>query len=149
MMGAGLYRRLMSRAVATAKGEAVEADWIRTPSRELIFTPGSLASRPWPRSMNSKRNLRTTGSPPVQISTLLALARMRRLAKAGGVRQMDAGLKGIAIAATKINKSLMRSSKQLGFDARAKDGRIVVGGAFGDREERLATVERLLEAMGA
>jgi transcription-repair coupling factor (superfamily II helicase) len=166
MIGAALYQRLLSRAVAVAKGESVGADWI--PSLNLGDV-GAIPADYVPDAV-TRINLHARlarmdevgeidgfeeeladrfGAPPAPVSTLLAFARLQKLARAAGVVQVDAGPKGIALSVAKAAGAALKRIKPFARDAQVKDGRLVVTGAFDDPDQRLATVERLLAILSA
>ena len=162
LIGAALYQRLLARAVADVKGETAGPDW--TPVLNL-GAAGAIPADYVPDAVTRLNlharlaRLETTGemldfeeemedrfgSPPADLSRLLAFARLRSLAKAAGIRQIDAGPKAIALSVPdKRAKALL---KRIGHpDALLKDGRIIVPSAE-QEDERLAIVERLLNQL--
>jgi transcription-repair coupling factor (superfamily II helicase) len=90
------------------------------------------------------------GAPPDEVSTLFAFARLRCLARAAGVRQVDAGPKAIAVTmASKGTRALVKRLKERWPAAGAKEGRIIVPPAAAPQERRLDLVERLLQDLAA
>ncbi|MBO9547174.1 DEAD/DEAH box helicase [Caulobacter sp.] len=165
MIGAGLYQRLLTRAVQVARGEADVADW--TPDISL-GDPGAIPVDYVPDAV-TRINLYGRlarfdgsgdidafeeeledrfGSLPAQLTDLLDQARLQRLARAAGVRQLRAGPKGVSLAmpAAAIpvaEKALSRWGGKLSTG----DGKIVVGVATETDAERRDLVQSLLSAL--
>jgi transcription-repair coupling factor (superfamily II helicase) len=113
LIGPGLYRHLLERALATARGEAPEEDW--TPAIRLGLAaaiPESYIPEPEIRIGLHARLARMGpdedpdefaeeladrfGPLPEEVANLMALASLRREARALGIERLDAGPQAIA-----------------------------------------------------
>lgn len=128
MIGAGLYQRLLTRAVQAARGEEEIADW--TPDISL-GDPGAIPVDYVPDAV-TRINLYGRlarlesladidafeeeledrfGSLPEPLTGLLDQIRLQQLAKAAGVRQVRAGPKGVSLTMPKA--ALRKAEKAL------------------------------------
>ena len=118
MIGAGLYQRLLTSALRLARGEA-EADEV-TPDIDL-GEPGAIAPTYVPDAVTRinlygrlarlvdlsdidrfEEELEDRFGPlPASVGALLDQARLQRLAKRAGVRQVRAGPKGVSLSMSK------------------------------------------------
>jgi transcription-repair coupling factor (superfamily II helicase) len=167
LIGQALYQRLLARAVAAARGEAVEPDWapVLNLGMEGAIPPDHVPDAVARLNLYARlARLETVGeiddfeeeiedrfgAPPDEVSTLFAFARLRCLARAAGVRQVDAGPKAIAVTmASKGTRALVKRLKERWPAAGAKEGRIIVPPAAAPQERRLDLVERLLQDLAA
>ena len=160
LIGVDLYQYLLEAALRAARGEQVER-W--TPELSLEVT-GGLPEAYIPnveiRLGLYARLARLTdeagleafaaeledrfGPPPPEAETLIAVARVRRLAADAMIAKVDAGPAAIAL------------TPRHGFAADAgraglveKNGRLILAERIEDPRERLARVETLLEALVA
>ncbi|HEV2677352.1 MAG TPA: DEAD/DEAH box helicase [Aliidongia sp.] len=161
LIGAALYQRLLSRAMALAKGERVET------AAKPVLNLGEAGAIPtdYVPDAITRINLYARlarmdeigdidafeeeladrfGTLPAAASTLLTCTRLQSLAAAAGVRQVDAGPKGIALTLPKAMGAVLKRIRPLVPAAQAKEERLVIPGNFDDFDARLTTVERLL-----
>jgi transcription-repair coupling factor (superfamily II helicase) len=115
LIGAGLYRHLLERALRAARGDAVEDDW----SPELNLGLGGRVPEDYVPEPEVRINLYARlaravdidavealadeiedrfGEPPAAVRDLLAVARLRQLCRALGIARVDAGPKAVALA---------------------------------------------------
>jgi transcription-repair coupling factor (superfamily II helicase) len=165
MIGAALYQRLLNRALRAAMGEAVEDDW--TPVLNLgelgglpsdyvpdavtrINLHARLARLAGPEEIdNFEAELEDRFGPlPPPATALLAVARLQRLARAAGVRQVGVGPKGLALQLAPGHKPRASDRlKRLAQDITIRDDRLVIAGPPPEGAARFKLIERLLESL--
>jgi transcription-repair coupling factor (superfamily II helicase) len=144
LIGAGLYRHLLERALRAARGEAVEDDW----SPELNLGAGGRVPEDYVPEAEVRINLYARlaraadadavealadeiedrfGESPEPVRTLLAVARLRQLCRALGIARIDAGPKAVALTFRHAERWL----EELGGLLRDPDG------SFAWRDDRL------------
>jgi transcription-repair coupling factor (superfamily II helicase) len=165
MIGAGLYQRLLTRAVQAARGEAEIADW--TPDISL-GDPGAIPVDYVPDAV-TRINLygRLTrledlakidafeeeledrfGNLPAPLTNLIDQARLLHLAKVAGVRQVRAGPKGVSLTMPEaIMPSARKRLAKWADQVSQKEDKIIVGVATDTDEERRALIQRVLSAL--
>ncbi len=165
MIGAGLYQRLLARALRVARGETEAEDW--TPDLQL-GEPGAIPTVYVPDAV-TRINLYARlarledqgqidafeeeledrfGALPPLTNTLLDQARLQRLAKSAGVRQVRAGPKGVSLtlatpAPAKAKRALSRWRDVL----TVREDKLVVALACDSEPERRALAQALLSAL--
>ncbi|HEX8166758.1 MAG TPA: DEAD/DEAH box helicase [Beijerinckiaceae bacterium] len=138
LIGAGLYRHLLERALKTARGEAVEDDW----SPELNLGVGGRIPEDYVPEAEVRINLYARlaraegadavdalaaeiedrfGEPPDEVHHLLAAARLRQLCRMLGIARIDAGPKAVALTF----RHAERWVEELGGLLRDQDGGFV------------------------
>ncbi len=165
MIGAGLYQRLLARAVQVARGETEVADW--TPDISL-GDPGAIPLDYVPDTVTRinlygrlarldglgdidafEEELEDRFGPlPAPLTALLDQARLQRLAKAADVRQVRAGPKGVSLAIPAVALSAAEKALDRWADkVSRREGKIVVSlGAETDADRR-DIVQGLLSAL--
>jgi transcription-repair coupling factor (superfamily II helicase) len=158
LIGVDLYQHLLEGALRTARGEPVE---IWSPALNL-GVGGRL-----PESWVPEADLRVTlyarlaritdlaaldrfeaelgdrfGEPPEEAQRLLAVARVRLLARALGIERIDAGPAAIALT---LRPKAAIDAGAAGLEE--KNGRLLLTGNFSDPEDRLRRAEALLEEL--
>ena len=164
LIGAGLYQRLLERAVRAAKGEALGDD--RPPSFQTGaegFIPEDYVPDEALR-INLYARLARIGSAdevdafqeeledrfgplPDPAAALLALGRLKALARAAGVTQVVSGPKAVALTLKPAEAERAQHSIEDGADGiRWSENRLIceAGG-----EDRLSALERLLTRLAA
>jgi transcription-repair coupling factor (superfamily II helicase) len=157
LIGTALYQRLLTRAVRVAKGEADGPDW--TP--EINIGLAGAISEDYVADAGVRINLYARlarlrdaqevedfaeeledrfGPLPEDAAALLDVARLQALAKAAGVRRVDAGPKGLALSLP----GGAPDSLSCAPEAEVRDGRLVWRVEF-DMGERLLSLRRMLE----
>jgi transcription-repair coupling factor (superfamily II helicase) len=163
MIGAGLYQRLLTQALRAARGEIEAEDW--TPDLQL-GEPGAIPTTYVPDAV-TRINLYARlarfedqgqidafeeeledrfGAPPPPVVALLDQARLQRMAKRAGVRQVRAGPKGVSLMmarAAPSPKVLSRWRSNL----TVRGDKLVVAQPCDSEPERRALVHSLLSAM--
>jgi transcription-repair coupling factor (superfamily II helicase) len=165
MIGAGLYQRLLTRAVQAARGEAEIADW--TPDISLgepgaipvdyvpdavtrINLYGRLARLDGPGEIDAfEEELEDRfGNLPTPLTDLIEQARLLRLAKAAGVRQVRAGPKGVSLT---MPEAIMSSAgtrlAKWADQVSRKEDKIVVSVATHTDAERRDLIQGVLSAL--
>jgi transcription-repair coupling factor (superfamily II helicase) len=159
LIGVDLYQHMLEASLRVARGELAD-HWLPT----LNLGVGGRLPETW----IPEPDLRTTlysrlarivglgeldafeaeaadrfGELPDEAQRLLAVARVRILARSLGIERIDAG--PAAIALTPRSGSLI-DAKAAGLEA--KNGRLLLTGSFADAAERLERVEVLLQELG-
>jgi transcription-repair coupling factor (superfamily II helicase) len=155
LIGLGLYQHLLGQALRVAHGETVD-DW--TPE---LHVAGGRLPKGWIPEEEVRINLYVRlarldsaaaldamadeledrfGTLPPEAAALLALARIRQLAREARIERVDAGPAAIAL------------TPRRGFKGKApglqkKDGRLLLKERIEDEGERLAKVRELLESL--
>ena len=164
LIGAGLYRRLLERALQIARGRTPADEWvpelnlgvtIRIPE-EYVPEPdvrlGLYARIARSRDRAGERRLADEiddrfGPPPPGIRDLFALARLRRLCRSTDVMRVDAGPQAVALTFKNGRpdeerlSSLMRRYRG---DLAWKGERLILSRPMGD-SQRLSGAETLLD----
>ncbi len=157
LIGIDLYQHLFGRALRLARGEEVD-DWVP----ELRLEMGGSLPETWIPEDEMRLSLYGRlarledvaaldqfeaelddrfGAMPDPTRRLLQVARLRILARAAGIRRIDAG--PAAIALTPHDR---RTAPPRG-DLVEKNGRWIAAGAIADPVERAARIEELLDAL--
>jgi transcription-repair coupling factor (superfamily II helicase) len=160
LIGVGLYQHLLEQAIRTARGEAAES-WIpelrlgvsgRLPEAwvpeedvraNLYLRVARLASAGEEEALAAELEDRF-GTLPEEAVRLLALARIRRLAREAGIARVDAGPAAIALTP--------RSGRRVAAKAHGlekKDDRLLLRRPTEADDARLEIVAELLEALAA
>ena len=117
LIGAGLYRRLLERALAAVRGDAGPDDWMPqiriglsgtipeayVPDEEVRLNLYARMARLADRAAEARlleEFADRFGPPPEPVSNLFALARLRRLCRAARVSVVEAGPLAIALTFT-------------------------------------------------
>jgi transcription-repair coupling factor (superfamily II helicase) len=158
LIGVGLYQHLLEQAIRAARGEDADS-WIaelrlgvtgRLPEEwvpeedvrtNLYLRIARLASAAEEEALAAELEDRF-GTLPEEASRLLALARLRRLAREAKVARVDAGPAAIALTprpGTRI------AAKAHGLEK--KDDRLLLRQATEADDSRLETLRELLEAL--
>ena len=155
LIGVDLYQHLLEAALRTARGETVDAwravlnlgvdgrlpaEWI--PEEELrLALYARLARLPDLAAVDAfEAELADRfGELPEEAATLLAAARVRRLAQETGIARIDAGPAAIALVPRGAPPA---GAAALGLEG--KDGRLLLKEALDDPRERLERVAALL-----
>ena len=165
LIGAGLYQRLLERAVLQERGEPVEEDW--TPQLNIGAEAGDLPDDYVPEaevrltlyarlarlaSADEAHAFRDEvedrfGPLPREVEALLDAAALRLRCRALGIAKADAGPKGLALTFRTLARA--EAAAAVLPQARRKDERLVVHAALEDESERRAALERVLEALEA
>ena len=159
LIGVDLYQNLLGRALREARGETVDdwtptlnlgtsgslpAEWI--PEEEtrvgLYIRCARLADVPALEAFEQELSDRFGELPP-PAQALLALARVRELARSAGIEKIDAG--PAAIALTPRARTELAT---LPPGVENKDGRLLLKERIDDPVERLGRVEELLADLG-
>lgn len=165
LIGAGLYRRLLERALVAARGETPEEDW----SPELhIGLAGRLPADYVPEdevrlnlyariALGSEREETLLdevedrfGPVPEPVTSLMALARLRRLCRAAGIARIDAGPQAIALtfkdrpeSDSALAAAVADRSRHLSW----RRNRLVLDRAITDDGARLEAIEELVVSL--
>ena len=168
MIGAGLYQRLLTRAVQVARGDAETADW--TPDISL-GDPGAIPVDYVPDAV-TRINLYGRlarleslgdidafeeeladrfGVLPAPVVILLEQARLDALARTAGVRQIRGGPKGISMVLVTAAAAAIapRILKRWNGQITVSEDKVVVAVALEDDAARRALVLELLVALSA
>ncbi|NNM71836.1 transcription-repair coupling factor [Enterovirga aerilata] len=164
LIGAGLYRRLLERALLTVRGETPPEEWV--PELNIGVSariPADYVPEPEvrlnlyakiARSLDGAAEARIAdeiedrfGPPPEEVAALLALNRLKRLCRQAGIAKVDAGPQGIALTFKD------RTEQDLAVEAALKEddslgwrnGRLVSARPTETMEERLEELEALLQ----
>ncbi len=159
-IGLGLYQHLLERAMKTARGQPVEADWL--PALHLGISgriPPDYVPEPDMRidlyvraamieSENDALEFAAEladrfGPVPDPMRNFLALARIRALCRRLGIRRLDAGPQGIA--ATFGDEAAGKAAEAAFEGWRWNGQRLVLGIAIMDPGERLEVIGTALE----
>jgi len=165
MIGAGLYQRLLAGALRVECGEAEAEDW--TPDLQL-GEPGAIPTAYVPDAV-TRINLYARlarmedqvqidafeeeledrfGALPPPVGTLLDDARLRRLAKSAGVRQVRAGPKGVSLTPASASPAeAMTALSRWREVLTVREDKLVVAKASDSEVERRALVHALLCAL--
>ena len=167
MIGAALYQRLLERAVRVARGEIESGEWApdlvlgETGSIPIDYVPdavtriglyGRLARMEALGEIDAfEEELEDRfGKIPLQVTTLLSLARLQALARAGDVRQVRAGPKGVALTLTPLAaKAAAKRLSRVTPDISLDESKIVITAPTDSDAERRELVERLLLALAS
>ena len=168
LIGAALYQRLLARAVAVVRGE-IDADEPSTPdvllgeagAIPIDYVPdaviriglyGRLARLDAVDEIDSfEEELEDRfGAIPQAVADLLSLARLRALARAGRVRQVKAGPKGVAltVSAKRADAAAKRLAR-LKLETSVKDDRVIVAAPTETEAERSARRDGSITAITA
>ena len=165
MIGAGLYQRLLAQALRIARGEVEADDW--TPELDLgapgaippAYVPdavtrinlyGRLARLEGPGEVDAfEEELEDRfGSLPPEVAALLDQARLQRLARSAGVRQVRAGPKGVSLVLPRSALASARARLSRWGDAlTVGEDKLIVAEARREEPERRALVQDLLFAL--
>jgi transcription-repair coupling factor (superfamily II helicase) len=160
LIGSALYQRLLSRAVREAKGEFSGPDW--TPELNMGLAgslPPAYVPDPVIRMNIYARLARMDGleelaefgeelgdrfgDPPADAQNLLALVRLRMLARNAGVLRVDAGPKAVAFALADPSQAPAKG-RQAGLQV--SDGRLL-GPPPGADSDLAGHVEAILASL--
>jgi transcription-repair coupling factor (superfamily II helicase) len=165
LIGAGLYRRLLERALIQARGETPPPDW--NPELNLGIQgriPPDYIPEPEVR-INLYARIAGDGSKgtdllaeiedrfgpvPEEVSNLIALHRLKQACRGLGVARIDAGPQAIALTFTEHrlgDTALERWRKAGGADLDWRGERLVLQRATEDGE-RLAILDEVLREIG-
>ena len=168
LIGAGLYRRLLERALAIARGETPPGEWVP----ELNVGASGLIPADYVPEADVRIELYARiarvadddgearladeiedrfGPLPETVRDLVDLARLRRLCRAAAVARVDAGPQAVALSFVQGMPSIDELEGLAGLCDGAlapKGERLVVGRETADGE-RLAFVEAVLRALPA
>ena len=164
LIGAGLYRRLLERALIEARGETPPEEWVPELNVGVSgLLPADYIPEPELRLNLYARLERTAdpaaeaglademedrfGAPPEPVTNLLLLNRLRRLCREAGIDARDAGPQAAAFTFKSrgpedpaIAAAVAASSGALAW----KGHRLVAAGGVPDGPERLAAVEAFI-----
>ena len=164
LIGAGLYRRLLERALLAARGESLPEEWVpelnigvsaRVPE-EYVPEPEvrlNLYARIG-RCLDGAAEARIAdeiedrfGDPPPDVTALLALNRLKRLCRVAGVARVDAGPQAIALTFKDRDERDPGIARVVEADEGLtwRNNRLVSAAATEEAGERLAAIEALLE----
>jgi transcription-repair coupling factor (superfamily II helicase) len=158
LIGTGLYQHLLEQAIRAARGQDSDAwlpelhlglsgripeEWI--PEEEvrinLYARLARIASAAEADSFADEFEDRF-GAPPAEAARLLAMARIRRLARETGIARIDAGPAAVALTP---RRDVRLTPAQLGLEE--KGNRVLLRTATEADEERLEVVRELLETL--
>ncbi|WP_018899597.1 DEAD/DEAH box helicase [Rhizobium sp. 2MFCol3.1] len=160
VIGTGLYHRLLEAALATVNGKET-ADTVRATLNIGVSggIPSDYISDPEVRLDLHARLLRAAsvkevdnleeefddrfGQPPMEVVTLLRLARVKITAGRIGISQLDAGPKALALSLTP-RVSAKTIAKFVGMGGLHKNERLVFEGEATGSTEGIEFIERLL-----
>ncbi|MDG2520479.1 helicase-related protein [Caulobacter segnis] len=167
MVGAGLYQRLMAQALRVARGEAEGDEW--TPDIDLGAS-GSLPPDYVPDAV-TRINLYARlarleqvgeidaledeledrfGPLPAPVSALLDDARLQRLARMAGVRQVRAGPRGVSLVMSQSTPGQAKARLRRWRETLSiVEDKLIVSQPGTEEAERRALVQDLLIALGA
>jgi transcription-repair coupling factor (superfamily II helicase) len=163
LIGAGLYRRLLERALAAAKGESPPEEWVPelnigisaripaeyVPEAEVRLNLYAKIARSLDRAAEARIADEIEdrfGAPPEEVTALLALNRLKRLCRDASVARVDAGPQAVALTFKDRDeddpavKRLIANGSELAW----RNGRLVSATPTEGLEPRLAAVEDLL-----
>jgi transcription-repair coupling factor (superfamily II helicase) len=165
LIGAGLYRHLLDRALAQARGDRIERE--RLPELNLQVAgliPADYVADPEVRINLYARLARLRGvaeieefaeeiadrfgEPPPAVLNLFALARIGDMGRRLDVVRIDAGPKAIAVTFDPERLAAARQRAGRIADCRWTDDRLVHERPTADDAERLSAVVALLERLG-
>lgn len=163
LIGAGLYRRLLERALLAARGRPIPEEWV--PELNIGMSariPPDYVPEPEvrvnlyariARSLDRAGEARIAdeiedrfGPPPDEVTALLGLNRLKRLCREAGVARIDAGPQAIALTLKDRGeddpaiKQLLAEDEALAW----RNGRLVSATPTDAMEVRLDAVEDLL-----
>ena len=166
LIGGGLYRRLLERALLTARGETPPEEWVPELNIGVAARiPPSYVPEPevrlnlyarMARSLDRAAEARIAdeiedrfGTYPGEVEALLAVNRLKRLCREAGVARVDAGPQAIALTFKDRDendaaiKALVDRTETLGW----RNGRLVSATPTEEMDARLEAVEELLAAL--
>ncbi|MDB5511475.1 MAG: box helicase domain protein [Enterovirga sp.] len=168
LIGAGLYRRLLERALAAARGDAVAEEWI--PDLNIGLSgriPADYVPEPEvrlnlyarvARSADPRADARLAdeiedrfGPPPEPVTRLLAASRLRRLCRAAGIAKVDAGPQAIALTFKERREddpAVAAIVAERGEALSWRGERLVLAQPEAEGEDRLETIEALVRDVG-
>ncbi len=165
LIGAGLYRRLLERALLGARGDMPPEEWVPelnigvsarippdyVPEPEVRLNLYAKIAHGLDRGSEARIAEEIEdrfGPPPDELTALLAVNRLKRLCREAGVSRVDAGPHAIALTFKDRNeqdpaiKEALEESQLLEW----RNGRLVSATPTDELEERLETVQELLLA---
>jgi transcription-repair coupling factor (superfamily II helicase) len=167
LIGAGLYRHLLQRALRMAGGEAVDEDWspeIRVGLSGRI--PAEYVPEEQVRLNLYARICRTKdesdaeslvveiedrfGPVPEPVTVLLAVARLREACRRRGIARLDAGPQGVALTFRRRKEGdadLVRLIEGSGGSLAWKGERLVANRATEDASARLGAATDLIDSI--
>jgi transcription-repair coupling factor (superfamily II helicase) len=164
LIGIGLYKHLLQRALKQAEGEAPEADWTPEvhvgvhgsiprdyiPEEEVrlnVHAKLAAAADAWALAAVEAELADRFGAFPREISNLLALAEIRVLCRELGVSRLDGGPQGLAATFRPgVAEPLRKGSPR---DDNAWSGDRLVLKNPSDEGERLEAIRAFLESVAA
>jgi transcription-repair coupling factor (superfamily II helicase) len=167
MIGAALYQRLLERAVRVARGEVAAAEWIpvlnlgQAGAIPIDYVPDAVTRINLYARLERLDGVTQIdefeeelddrfGAVPRAAADLLALARLKVLARAAEVRQVSAGPKGLAFVLDPATSPIaVAKVVKLAPAARIEDDRLLLATPDLDDGDRQALIERLLLALAA
>jgi transcription-repair coupling factor (superfamily II helicase) len=165
LLGAGLYRHLLDRALAQARGERVEREQLPELNLQVAgLIPGDYVADPQVRINLYARLARLRGlaaieefaeeitdrfgEPPPAVANLFALARLGEMGRRLDIMRIDAGPKAIAVTFDPERLAAVRQRMGGIADCHWNDERLVCERPTGDAE-RLSAAIALLERLGS
>lgn len=166
LIGAGLYRRLLERALLIARGQEPPDEWL--PEINIGMSgqiPADYVPEPEVR-LNLYARIAAVvdeadetrvadeiddrfGSPPPAVADAIALSRLTRLCRRADVARLDAGPQGLALTfkSGQPTPARVQVVAELCGEPVWKDGRLIIRRAIPDGE-RVALAEEVLRALG-
>ena len=167
LIGAGLYRRLLERALVKARGETPAEEW----NPDLHLGLSGLIPTDYVPEEEVRLNLYARiahdsgsddgtalrdeiedrfGDPPPEVLNLLALTRAKRLCREADVARVDAGPQAIAFTFKTRRESdptIVRVATESGGEMTWKGSRLIVARAIADPVARLEAVDEILASL--